>query len=191
MEHPNPNRKTRPRRRAGGFSLIEAALATVIVSTGVLAIVSAQQAYHQKNDWAQRSGTAMLLANELRELSLPLPMHDPISGTGNMGSEGNEDGVEDFDDLDDFAGIVTDGFGAGLTFDPPIDALRQEIPNMDGWSQRVEVFNVLEGNISVSDGLTQPLGTTDMMRVKVTVFYEGPQDDEPDTMTQLSWVVAR
>ena len=40
-----------------GFTLIEAALTTAIVGTGVLSIMAAQQAYLRKNDWAQRAGT--------------------------------------------------------------------------------------------------------------------------------------
>ena len=76
---------------------MEAALTTVIVGTGVLAIVSAQQAYHQKNDWAQRTATGLLLANELRELTLTLPQHDPFTGVDNLGPEGNESGLSDFD----------------------------------------------------------------------------------------------
>ncbi len=184
--HPKPTARVPARV---GFSLIESALATVIVGTGVLAIVSAQQAYHQKNDWAQRTGVAMLLANELRELTLPLPAHDPITGYANMGAETNEAGVTEFDDLDDFAGPVTAGYGAGLTFNPPINAMRLPVDAMAGWSQRIEVFNVPEDNISVSDALTEPLGTTNMMRVNVTVSYQGPRDDAPSTITQLTWVV--
>ena len=174
-----------------GFTLIESALATVIVGTGVLAIVAAQQAYHYKNDWAQRSATAMLLANELRELTLTLPMHDPITGTQTMGPEANELDIGDYDDLDDFAGVVSQGKGAGILFDPPINALRQEVANLDGWSQQVEVFNILPDNISVGDALTLPLGTTDMMRVNVTVYYESPQMTAPMTVAQLTWVVGQ
>jgi len=82
---------------------METALATVIVGTGVLAILAAQQAYHQKNDWAMRNATAIRLANELRELTLTLPMHDPLTGTDVMGPEPDE--------LDDFASVVTAGQG--------------------------------------------------------------------------------
>lgn len=179
----------RRRRRRGGFTLIEAALTTVIIGTGVLAIMAAQQAYHRKNDWAQRVGTAMLLGNELRELSLPLPMHDPISGTTHMGPETGETSVADYDDLDDFAGAVASGVGQGVVFDPPVNALRQTITNMQGWSQLVQVTNVLPDNISSS--FTQALGTTDLMRVSVTVRYQSPADTQPQTVTTLSWVVGR
>ncbi len=182
-------RKTRT-THAKGFTLIEAALATVIVGTGVLAILAAQQAYHNKNDWAQRTGTAMLLANELRELTLTLPQHDPFTGTSNLGPEADEPTVADFDDLDDFAGPVdVTGFGPGIVFTPPINALRQQIPNMNGWSQFIEVVNVLPDNISAAAPQAQPVGATDLMRVTVTVSYQAPTEAQPSTLTQLSWVV--
>ena len=137
-ERTNLSRKTRPRLRTARFSLIEAALATVIGATGVLAIVSAQQAFHQKNGWAQRRGTAMLLANELRELKLPLRTHDLITGTQNMGVEANES-VVNSDDLDDFTGTVTNGFGDGIMLDSQINVLRRKITNLLDWSQQNEV----------------------------------------------------
>ena len=93
-----------------------------------------------------------------------------------------------YNDLDDFAGVVTNGYGArALTFSPPINALAQQIPNMTGWSQIVHVDNVLSNNISST--FTQPLGTTDLMRVSVTVTYQAPGASAPMTMTTLTWVV--
>jgi hypothetical protein len=180
----------RPSRRhtRGGFTLIEAALTTVIVSTGVLAILAAQQAYHRKNDWAQQTGTAVLLANEIRELTLALPIHDPITGADSLGPEANEPAVADYDDLDDFAGAVSElGVGAGLVFQPPVNALRQPVGDLPGWSQQVHVENVLSDNISST--FVQPLGTTTMYRVRVEVFFQKPGDAEPRAITQLTWVV--
>jgi len=177
--------------RAGGFTLIEAALTTVIVGTGVLAILAAQQAYHIKNDWAQRTGTAMLLANELRELTLTLPMNDPFTGATTLGPEADEADVTVFDDLDDFAGPVdVTGFGPGTVFNPPINALRQPIANMAGWSQQIDVVNALPNNIGlVGPNSAQPLGTTPMMRVTVTINYQGPNDALPSVITVLTWVI--
>src|SRR5690606_434199 len=117
-------------RAARGFTLIEAALTTVIIGVGVLAIVAAQQAYHQKNQWSQRVGTGLLLANELRELILSLPIHDPIGGAANLGPELSENNVAQYDDVDDFAGTVNAGYGTGTTLSPPVNALREPISDM-------------------------------------------------------------
>ena len=77
----------RPRSRHG-FTLIETALATVIVGTGVLAIVSAQQAFHIKNNWSTHASTATLLGNEIREMTMSLPRHDPVNGLANLDTPG-------------------------------------------------------------------------------------------------------
>lgn len=196
--HPTPcTLHPRRRLRRRGFTLIEAALTTVIVGTGVLAIVAAQQAYHQKNDWAQRTGTAMLLANEIRELTLTMNHHDPITAAATLGPEANEyspDGSggtfadpAKFDDLDDFAGTGSGITWTGTTINPPINALRQQIADMGNWTQVVVVENVLPDNISSS--IVQPLATTPMMRVTVTVLYQDANDPAPETITQLSWIV--
>lgn len=188
------------RRSAAGFTLIEAALTMVIVGVGVLAMVSAQQAYHQKNDWAQRTGTAQMLANEVRELTLTLPHHDPITGSVNLGPESNEVGttpdpqvdVANYDDLDDFAGDVTGaGYGGGVTFSPPINGLRLEIDGLDQWSQVVTVENVFPDNLVAGPTDIQPLGSTDMMRVSVAINYQLNDTAPIDTITTMTWIVAR
>lgn len=192
-----PNQKSsfiNPRsRRASGFTLIEAALTLVIVGTGILAMVSAQQAYHIKNDWAQRTGTAQMLANELRELTLTLPQSDPITGTATIGAESNESGgLVDWDDLDDFAGDPADisgGIGPGRSFNPPVNALRTTIDGLDNWTQVIEVENVFPDNLSAAD--TQPLGTTDMMRVTVTIQYKDASMAKKENITSMSWVVTQ
>jgi hypothetical protein len=202
--HPSRRPVRRLGRTSGGFTLIEAALATVIIGTGVLSILAAQLAYHQKNQWATKSGTAMLLANEIRELTLAMPLHDPIQGS-HMGPETGEATISSYDDLDDFAGDVgADKKGSGTVFVStdatwipsgakrmagPIDALGQTITTMPGWSQLVRVENVLPENIAVSDDLTQPLGSTDVVRVTVDVYYQSPQDSEAHVFGTLSWIV--
>ena len=50
-----------------GFTLVETALATVIIGTGVLAMISAQQVLLEKNNWSTMANTATLLGNEIRE----------------------------------------------------------------------------------------------------------------------------
>lgn len=170
-------------RSSGGFTLMEVMLATVIVGTAVLAIVSAQQAYHQHNAWSQKVGTALLLANEVREMTMDLPQHDPISGDAVWGPESNEPSVSQFDDLDDFDGTG----GVGVSFSPPIDAGMNEVPNLPGWSQVVIVENVLDGFIN---GSAAPDKSTDMVRLTCRVLYQSPQATEPMEITRLTWVRA-
>ncbi len=168
-----------------GFTLIETALATVIIGVGVLAMISAQQAFHQKNQWSTQTSTAQRLGNEIREMTLNLPRFDPVTGTDHWGPEDNEEGLADFDDLDDFDGDEGEGtvFSASIG-NGPINARREVIPNMEGWSQTIRVFNV------------DPFDTTDavddfgsaFMKVEVIVHYQGSTDDAPIEMTRVSWL---
>lgn len=190
------NRCAPRRRRAAGFTLIEAALTTVIVGTGVLAIVAAQQAYHQKNAWSQRTGTAMLLANEIREMTWSMPLTDPQGGEV-RGAE--ESSVSLFDDLLDFAGTIDGaGFGSGVTFGAngdypgPINAMRGVIPEMSRWSQHIRIASVQPDNIGADFGDTIGLvSDPEMLRVTVTVSYQEPQADQPEPVTTLTWVVPK
>lgn len=169
-------------RRA--FTLIETALATIIVGVGVLAMMAAQQAFHKQNSWSTHATIAARLGNEFREMTLNLPRHDPVTGQTTWGIETeNESDVKDFDDLDDF-----DGTGDGLLFEAPgngpLNARREIIPNMPGWSQVVSVQNVAPDDI----GNGQDDGSTKMMRVQVEVQFQGPNDTEPSTVTTVSWI---
>jgi len=172
------------RRRRGGFTLLETALAIVIVGVGVLAMVAAQQAFHQKNSWSTHAAIASSLGNEIRELTLNLPRHDPVTGAATWGPETGELWVGDYDDLDDF-----DGTGGGIVFSAslgngPINARREVIANMEGWSQTVSVYSVdpFDINTTVTDG------TTNVMMVEVVIEYQSPQDITPQELTRVKWI---
>ena len=157
------------RNRRAGFTLLETALAMVIVMVGVLAMIEAQHGFIHSNGWSSHEATATYLANEIRERIRNLPRHDPVSGlsigTGPTGQPtvvgwGREPGevtVQDFDDVDDYDGVE---FGGNGNFDGPIDAFGTIIPDVDengitridpgtgqpiplqGWSQAVTVQKV-------------------------------------------------
>ena len=176
-------------RTRTGFTLIETALATIIVGVGVLAMVSAQSAFHKQNQWSTHASIATHLGNEIREMTWDLPRHDPVTGNDFWGPEDNEASFEDYDDLDDF-----DGLGGGLVFNPPINALREVIADMDGWRQTVRVFNVDPYNI-VFDGDTgagvAPDGSTDTIAMEVTIDYRAPTATDWMEMTRITWISAR
>lgn len=162
--------------RAGrrGFTLIEAALATIIIGVGVVAIIEAHEGFMRANNWSSHAATGTLLGNEIREFSLRLSRHDPVTGLfladngqGSIelfgwGMEENEVAIDDIDDIDDLSGLV---FGQTGHFPGPIDALGQIVPQttasgavvlgpggqplpLEGWTQRVIVEKVDPSNIS-------------------------------------------
>jgi hypothetical protein len=188
--------RTAGQRRVPGFTLIETALATIIVGVGVLAMVGAQQAFHQQNNWSTHASIAERLGNEIREMTITLPRHDPVTGfdadTGlGWGMEANEAWVGDFDDVDDF-----DGDGNGLVFsadwDPdtddngPINARREVITNMRGWQQVVTVHNVDPFDIS---GVAVDDGSTTMVMVEVLVQFTPYGQSTPLEMARVQWIV--
>ncbi|RMH12090.1 MAG: hypothetical protein D6695_07655 [Planctomycetota bacterium] len=135
-------------RAAGGFTLIEAALATVIIGVGVVAMVEAQQAFIRSNLWSSHAASGTFLANEIRELTRHLPRHDPVTGLyleddefgGSQlvgwGPEPGEVLVEDLDDLDDFDGLTFSFLNsvadiANGELPGPINAFGEVIPNID------------------------------------------------------------
>jgi type II secretory pathway pseudopilin PulG len=170
-------------RKRRGFTLIEAALATVIIGTGVLAMIFAQQTFHQQNDWAQQSAVAMRLAGEIRELAINLPRHDPVTGVEWWGIEPNETTTDDWDDVDDLDGAI---FSADIG-NGPISAMRTILLDMPGWTQRIEVESVDPFDLST----VVPDGTSEMLRVRVIVLHQGAMDLAPEEVTRLEWVQPR
>ncbi|CAN5762785.1 hypothetical protein BH11PLA1_BH11PLA1_22130 [soil metagenome] len=160
-------------RGARGFTLLESALATVIIGVGVLALVEAQATFSRNNDYSSSSATAAYLAGEIRERMRVLPRHDPVTGlfvvgsgsTATLSGWGPDTGetlAEDFDDVDDFDGQV---FGAGGNRAGPLDAYNRVITQVQGngtteldgngaalplrgWAQRVTVDKVDPFNFS-------------------------------------------
>lgn len=162
--------------RRAGFTLLESMMALVIIGVGILAYVDAQSAFTQNNTWSSHSGTATLLANEIREMVRRLPRHDAVTGlyiegTGagatlrGWGLENGEIVSTDIDDIDDLDGAI---FGLGGTFPGPIDAFGNMIPAIDdqgnivndegvvrsleGWTQRVTVTKVDPYNFNTERG---------------------------------------
>ena len=210
------------RRARQGLTLLETLMALTIVGVGVLAFVDAQASFIKSNSWSSQSATAMLLANEVREFSRTRTRHDPVTGleivSGSLvgwAGEAGEASTDAIDDIDDLDGIV---FGEGGTYEGPINAEGQIIPQIDisgivqtdintdivplqGWRQRVVVEKVDPYNFATprADNYQQTataslpfIGVDDFpLRVTVIVEYQSPTDVAPSEVTRLTWVVPR
>ena len=202
---PRPRTRRRTRRNAG-FTLIEASLTTVIIGVAVLSIVEAQEAYLRKNDWATRTGTAMQLTNEVRELMANLPLLDPQTPNDQAGLDFDEDpdDISTWDDLDDFAANVGEFTGtseprvfSAATTGGPINALGLPVPELRQYSQTVEVRVVDDYNLRQTKPFDWEAGTPRnplVYRVRVSVAYQQDPDDPeatPDQLTDTTWIATR
>lgn len=173
--------------RRAGMTLIETALAIVIIGTGVLAIISAQVAFHLQNTWSSHAAIAYRLGNEIREMTLNLSRHDPVTWTAYWGPEPHESTLADYNDLDDFDGAV---FSAGLG-NGPVNARREVIPDMAGWAQIVQVDMINPHNINIAYAIPddeEDYPEKYLMRVQVIVTYQGPNDASADEVIRVSWL---
>jgi type II secretory pathway pseudopilin PulG len=180
--HASPIRRRVGGRAAHGFTLIEAALATVIIGVGVVAAMQAFGAGTRLNKSAAHMTSAMLLANNIQEVTATLPFHDPIFGRSTFGPESGEN-LAAYNDLDDFE---------NTTFSPPIDTSRQSISGMSQYSQQVTILpvyaNKLNSNADESS-LEIPKSTyTGAVRVQVRVLYRATPLDQPYEVYRISWI---
>jgi len=200
-------------------------MALVIIGVGVLAFVDAQASFSRTNAWSSQAATGMLLANEVRELSRRLPRHDPVTGltlvgTGpsavvvGWGRETGEYTIDDIDDLDDLSAL---SFGLGGTFNGPVDAFGNLVPEigpdgepvldtdgnprpLSGWSQQITVEKVDPYNFSTirvpayeqvaNSGLPAIAVDKFPVRVTVSVRYQGPHETQSEEITRLTWIVS-
>jgi len=163
----NPDRTARPRRR--GFTLMEAAMVTVIVGVGTVGTLQLMAAGSVSSRDAVRLTTAVNLAKNIHELTMPLPVRDKVS-FDHWGTEDGESTVGAYDDLDDFD---------GREFSPPLDARRQPITSLDGWKQTITVDNLDPDRLT----LVVPKGTSRAYRLTVSVSRNG------QGVLDQSWVV--
>ena len=173
---PQTIRYRRPRHRARrGFTLIEAAMTTVIIGVGCVAMLELLGAGTLANNEGSELTTAMNLAGNVRECMTGVAYTDPTNPT-HWGSESGET-TATYNDIDDFD---------GKTFSPPIDARRQSLgTNYAAWSQSVKVETIKPDNLTVTTShlnLTPDLRPT--CRCTVTVSRNGR------TVYTQSWIAA-
>lgn len=118
------------------------AIAIVIIGVGVAAIMQLATVCAFQNRAASQMTSAVLLAENIRELLADLPLNDPTVGSTHFGPEAGET-LQSYDDVNDFD---------GLTISPVIDASRTPLEGFDGYSQSIVVVPVnstqLSGNLT-------------------------------------------
>jgi type II secretory pathway pseudopilin PulG len=153
-----------------GFSLIEVLIAILLVGLAIVSLVAANSAFTKANGAGADLSTAEFLIEQIRELTTPLPVVDPQSGTATFGPE--ETTLAGYDDLDDFN---------GANFSPPIGANRTVLNAFAGFGQRITVENVSSSNFEQ----VVAHHSSSFVRVTVKVVLNGRD------ISSASWIRAR
>lgn len=170
------------RGRRRGFTLIEAALATVIVGVGITSLMALVGALTDQNRAAAQATTAMLLASHVQEAMEGLSFNDPAYASTYFGPEPGET-LASFDDVDDFD---------GQSINPPIDAARQPIAALSQYTQVVTVLpvyaNKLNSNLNPASLDFAKTAYTGAVRVTVRVTYMRVPGMTPQEVYRTSWI---
>jgi type II secretory pathway pseudopilin PulG len=165
-----------------GFTLLEAALTTVIIGVGVVAMTELFGSCTRENAASARMTTAMMLAGQIQELMEDMAFADPVDGYGHFGPEPDEV-LENYDDVDDFD---------GQSFNPPIDATCTTIPELAQYTQVVSVWPVFLDKLSVNTNEKAPEipkgAYSGAVRVKVRILYRSHAGATAEEIYQTSWI---
>lgn len=169
-------------RARKGFTLVEAALTTVIVGLGILSLMELFTACTFQNSAATRMTTAMLLTSHIQEAMAGLPFNDPFTASATFGPETGET-LATFNDVDDFD---------GSRFNPPIDGTRQPLPLQSQYTQVVSVMPVYTNQLSSNTSETAPTIArttyTGAVRVRVKILYQRTPADTPTEVYRATWI---
>lgn len=165
-----------------GFTLIEAAMTTIIVGLGATATMALFGACSVQNRSAEQITNAALLANNIQECIAGLPFNDPVTDRASFGAETGET-LATYDDVDDFD---------GRSFNPPIDANRQTISDLPKFTQVVSVWPVSSAQLSANSNEAQPTiakGTyTGAVRIRVRILYASNPKVAAQEIYRSSWI---
>jgi hypothetical protein len=171
--------------RGRGFTLIEAALATIIVGVGIVSMMTLFAACSQQASAANQMTTAPMLANNVHEALVGLAFADPTFGHQYFGPEPGET-LTTYNDIDDFD---------GSKFNPPIDAQRNKVTTLSKYTQIVSVWpvypNKLSANSTADTAKTPDIPKTTYtgaLRVRVRIMYQSTAAATPEEVYEASWV---
>jgi len=155
------------KKHKGGFTLLEVLIAIILVGLAVASLVVANSSFTKDNAAGTELSTAEFLIEQVRELTVLLPVVDPESEYDTFGPEADETALVNYDDLDDFD---------GTSFSPPINADRTLLNDFAAYTQQVTVENVSAGDFEQVVGDRGSF----FVRVTVTVFLNSKQVSSAD-----------
>jgi hypothetical protein len=165
-----------------GFTLIEAALTTVITGLAFVAIMQLFAACTMQNRVGVNMTTAMMLAGHIQETMTGLAFNDPALANTYFGPEPGQS-LKAYDDVDDFD---------GLSLNPPIDSLRRPIPELSQFTQVVSVMPVYATQLSSNTDPTAPTipksTYTGAVRVMVRILYNPNSTGVAAEVFRTSWI---
>lgn len=174
--------QSRSTARRRGFTLIEAAMATMIVGLGVVSIMQLFATSTINNRASAQVSTATMLTTNIQEAMGGLSFADP--GTAHMifGPE-NGEVLATYDDVDDFD---------QASLSPPINSQRQQLANLNQYTQVVSVWPVYTTKLSVNSNETSPdvpkTTYTGAVRVRVRILYRATPDAVAEEVYRASWI---
>jgi prepilin-type N-terminal cleavage/methylation domain-containing protein len=151
-----------------GFTLVETALAMVIVGVGVVSLLQLLAAGTMVNSGGTELTTAVNLANTIHEISISLPFQNPSSPTSLAKDSGGPTAYTYLWDMN------------GDTYSPPLDVRRQPITKYSTWSQKVTITTVDPNNVTAVRPNDPTVPTA---RVTVVITHNNRE------VYQASWLI--
>jgi type II secretory pathway pseudopilin PulG len=156
--------------KSKAFTLIEVLIAIVFITLAVVALVASNAAFTKGNAVSVELSNAEFVIEQIKELTMQLPVVDPQTRTNVFGAE--ESLLSAYDDLDDFN---------LKSYLPPIASNRQALTSLSSYRQIIYVRNVNASNFQqVVANHSSPV-----VRVTVDVYHKGKKIDT------ATWVRAR
>ena len=153
-------KNTHQSRSRQGFTLLEVAIATVIIALGITALMSTLRAGTTVSTAGNNLTTAMFLAQNVHEWTARLQFRDASTPPTSPGSNPTDD-PQCIEDLD------------GAVYTIPRDGTGEEIPDLPNWAQTVslEWRNPTELTAKVDPGMSDVIHVTvDIRHRGITVF---------------------
>jgi len=154
------------RRSRRGFTLIESAMAMVIIGVAVGAMLQLIAAGTQVNIAGSELATAINLGKNIKEFSQTLTYKDATGATTRPSSIGLSSDIWDMD---------------GFTVSPPVDCTGRQLDNYGSWSQNITVQTVNPAQVASTRPTDQTVG---LARITVSISHAG------HFVSKTSWLVS-